>query len=126
MKRLLSVLFALLLLIGCGACGEDEDALVRVTYLGGEQESVRLSEVQQNQIFEILAAQEGKIWSEDLTNCGYDYEIKTQTQTFLYTPRCGMLTNPDSGCCVVLSQEQSDALHDILGIPHEEVSARLG
>ena len=122
MKRLLSVLFALLLLIGCVACGEDEDALVRVTYLGGEQESVRLSQVQQNQIFEILAAQEEKIWSEDLTNCGYDYEIKTQTQAFLYTPSCGILTNPNSGCCVVLSQEQSDALHDILGIPHEEVS----
>ncbi len=82
MKRLLSLLLMLLLLIGCAACGEDEDAPVRVTHLSGEKEAVKLSEVQQNQILEILAAQEGKTWSENLSNCGYDYEIKTQTQAF--------------------------------------------
>jgi len=123
MKRLLSVLFALLLLISCVACGEDEDALVRVTYLGREKETVNLSEEEASALLGFLEGlDEDKKWEKTAHNCYNDYKFETQTRLWKYASSCGVLSDYSNNLCIELTQEQADTLHDILGIPHEEVS----
>ena len=120
MKRLLCGCLVLLLVIGCAACGEDEDALVRVAYWGdynGEYENVRLSKEQQNELLAFLVGLDEEIWINDDNNCAKDYKFETQTRHWEYHSSCGSLSDYTNNCCMSLTQEQADTLHDLLGIP---------
>ena len=124
MKRLLFVCLALLLLIGCAACGEDEDALMRVTYWGdhnGEYKNVRLSEEEESTLLAFLEGLDGENWINDDNNCAKDYKFETQTRHWEYTSSCGALSDYTNNRCIELTQQQADTLHDILGIPHTTV-----
>ena len=124
MKRLLFVCLALLLLIGCAACGEDEDALMRVTYWGdhnGEYKNVRLSEEEESALLAFLEGLDGENWINDDNNCAKDYKFETQTRRWEYTVGCGALSDYTNNRCIELTQQQADTLHDILGIPHTTV-----
>ena len=124
MKRLLCAFFALLLLIGCVACGEDEDALVRVTYRGdynGEYEIVKLSEEKERALLTFLEGLDTESWINDANNCAKDYKFETQTRHWEYTSSCGALSDYTNNRCIELTQEQADTLHDILGVLHTTV-----
>ena len=126
MKRLWVFFFVLLLLSGCAACGEDEDALVRVTYWGdynGEYEIVKLSEEKERALLTFLEGLDTESWINDANNCAKDYKFETQTRHWEYSVGCGALSDYTHHRCIDLSQEQADTLHGILGIPHTTASA---
>ena len=127
MKRLLLLTVAFLLLLTCVSCGEDEDALVRVTHRrnGGEWDTVKLSQVQQSELLALLAAIDECQWIEDANNCGNDYKFETQTRHWEYHSECGSMSDYTNDCrCIKLTQEQADTLHDLLGIPRITVRDR--
>ena len=129
MKRLLSLTVALLLLLACVSCGEDEDALVRVTsYLGarGEHDNVKLSQAQQSELLAFLEGLDAdKHWDGgNATNCIKEYRFETQTRLWRYCSDDGDIQDVANNRLLFLSQEQADTLHDLLGIPRITVRDR--
>ena len=121
MKRLLLLTVAFLLLLTCGSCGEDEDALVCVIYWGarGERDNVKLSQSQQSELLAFLEGLDAdKHWDgSNATNCIKEYHFETQTRLWLYCSDCGDIQDVANNRLLFLSQEQADTLHDLLGIP---------
>lgn len=128
MKRLLLLTVAFLLLLTCVSCGEDEDALVRVTHRrnGGEWDTVKLSQVQQSELLAFLEELDAdKHWEGgNATNCIKEYHFETQTRLWRYCSDDGDIQDVANNRLLFLSQEQADTLHDLLGIPRITVRDR--
>lgn len=118
MKRAVTIMLAMVLgvsvLSGCSEIWYD-GPLSCISHVNENGVVLSLMDMTEDSQAQLLAVLNSGEWVEDMPNCGYDYEMKTENETICYHSACGIFTDMTHQRALPLSDGQRAEINRILG-----------
>ena len=103
--------------LGLAACSSYKGPLSCVSHLGIDG-TITMIDVTETVQKEIVTALNSGEWTNDVTNCGHDYEFTIQSQTIRYHSECGTFIDITNGRSLSLSETSETVINELLGANH--------
>ena len=115
MKKFLAVLLLLMVLFALTACGNTyKGPLSCISHLGTDGQ-IALIDYTEDVHKEILHAMNTDKWTDDVTNCGHDYEFEVDGATIRYHSECGTFIDVTAKRSMTLTDDERVEINKLLG-----------